>query len=236
MRKLRFALLGAVIAAMLPAAVQAQSRRVTIVNHSGQSLYNFYASNTATNTWPDLMGEDDIIGDGEEKTIDLDDGTSACRFDLRAVFKNGRTVTAKAVDACKLSQWVFDGYGHNELVYDNFKGGAATAEPRPKPSPEPKPSAQAITEYVCSLEGKRIVIQLLTGEKVTMTIDGRPVRVKESREMDPMMESYGYKIETDSDIYELGLPESSQEKPVLERFIPMGLMNGTNPHGDCREG
>ena len=228
MRKLRNAFVGVAIAALLPGVAEAQSRRVTIVNHSGQSLYNFYASNTATNTWPDLMGEDDIIGDGEEKTIDLDDGTNACRFDLRAVFKNGRTVTAKAVDVCKLSKWVFDGYGHNELVYDNFKPGTAATQARPAQRSEapPAPRIVPMKVYTCILKGERAVLEIprdaavTSADSVKLTINGRPVHLVSAEDKTDLWEGARLEMQSDDAFYQFNDSTSAEEKPSLERKLP----------------
>lgn len=106
-------------AALVATQASAADRRLIIRNRAGQSIYNIYGSNTSDSSYGrDLLGRDDVIIDGEDKVIDFEDGTSACYFDLKAVFKNGRTVYGRHVNVCDAMMWVFRSDG-NEFVYEH---------------------------------------------------------------------------------------------------------------------
>lgn len=119
---MRGAIVG--IAALMSVALwsseaSAADRRIVIRNNAGQSIYNIYGSNTSeTRYGADRLGEDDVIIDGEDKVVNFSDGTDACYFDLKAVFKNGRTVYGKHINVCDAIMWVFRS-DSNEFVYQH---------------------------------------------------------------------------------------------------------------------
>lgn len=134
MRSLRYLFLALGFATLVPSMAQAEDRRLTLVNKSGQALYNLYASNSASNDWSDLFGRSDVVISGVERTLHLSGGAGSCSLDLKAVFKDGRTLTARGVDVCKAPKWVFDSSGSGELVYDNFKASSEQGAADPGPS------------------------------------------------------------------------------------------------------
>ena len=116
---LKYVFAFAAIAALAGTQAGAADRRLIIRNHAGQSIYNIYGSNTSESSYGrDRLGSDDVIIDGEDKIVDLGDGTDACYFDLKAVFKNGRTVYGKHVNVCDAIMWVFRA-DTNEFVYQH---------------------------------------------------------------------------------------------------------------------
>lgn len=83
------------------------NREVTIINKTRVPMVEFYASNTGTESWEeDILGAD-ILNPGESIDIDIDDGTGACRFDFKAVFKDGEAVIQPKVDVCKVGEFSF---------------------------------------------------------------------------------------------------------------------------------
>jgi hypothetical protein len=92
------ALLAAAVA--MPSIAKAADRRVEVVNASRQDLREFYASNTKRGSWEeDILGED-VLPPGRSITINIDDGSGACRFDFLAVLDGGRKV-----DVCEISRF-----------------------------------------------------------------------------------------------------------------------------------
>ena len=98
------ALLGA--ATLMPVlAGAAEDRRVEVVNRSGQELREFYASNSQRSSW-----EEDILGDktvpnGRSVTINIDDGSGACRFDFLSVLEGGRRIEQRNINVCEISTY-----------------------------------------------------------------------------------------------------------------------------------
>ena len=85
----------------------AANRHVDIVNKTGMTLSEFYASNTGSNDWEeDILGRK-TIDNGETFDMNIDDGTGACRFDFRAVFEGGGESIKRNVNVCQISTFTF---------------------------------------------------------------------------------------------------------------------------------
>ncbi len=102
---------GAGLAACAPASttyvpVQAADRRVQVVNGSGSTVREFYASNISRNSWEeDILGQD-VLLPGRSVSINIDDGSGACRFDFRAILADGRALEQRDVNVCQISRYV----------------------------------------------------------------------------------------------------------------------------------
>lgn len=91
--------------ALPPCIAEAADRRVEVVNASRLEMREFYASNTRRGTWEeDILGED-VLPPGRSVTIDIDDGSGACRFDFLAVMDGGRKVEQRNVNVCEISRF-----------------------------------------------------------------------------------------------------------------------------------
>ena len=105
------ALLAAVATAVslsspVSAAPDGKNRKVTVENLSNQSVYNLYASPITSTTWEeDLLGQGTIPA-GSSKIANIDNGTTECYFDLKAVMANGKAVEQRNVNVCAASKWV----------------------------------------------------------------------------------------------------------------------------------
>ena len=88
-------------------AASAANRKVDVVNDTGLTMSEFYASNTGTDDWEeDILGSDTLdVGDIFE--IDIDDGTGACKFDFKAVFTNGTSHVQRAINVCAVSTFTY---------------------------------------------------------------------------------------------------------------------------------
>jgi hypothetical protein len=92
----------------MSASVYAADRRVVIVNNTGVPMTNFYASASETNDWEeDILGRD-ILDDGEEVRVNIDDGSGECMFDFKGVFKGGQSVVKKKIDVCHIGKFTFN--------------------------------------------------------------------------------------------------------------------------------
>ena len=100
--------LGAAIcaASVLPAA--ALDRRVQIVNQTGYTIVEFYASNTGTDDWQeDILGAD-VLPSGSAVMINIDDGTGYCKYDLLAIFEDGDEVVKPDVNVCEVATFTYN--------------------------------------------------------------------------------------------------------------------------------
>ncbi|HEV7291815.1 MAG TPA: hypothetical protein VGN79_05790 [Devosia sp.] len=88
-------------------AAPALERRVQINNTSSYDIYEFYASNTGTNSWEeDILGEDVLLS-GDSVMINIDDGSGYCKYDFLAVFEDGKEVISPDNNVCELDEFDF---------------------------------------------------------------------------------------------------------------------------------
>ena len=86
----------------------ALDRRVEIVNQTGYTIQEFYASSVGQNSWQeDILGRD-VLPSGHSVVINIDDGTGYCQYDFRAVFDDGDIVEQAAVNVCEIGTFTFN--------------------------------------------------------------------------------------------------------------------------------
>ncbi len=93
-------------AAVLPLAAAAQDRTMTIVNETGVTMNNFYATNTGNKNWgEDWLGSQQMPS-GSQMTVDFNDMTGYCMFDFRAIFVDGDELIDK-VNVCEIGTYTY---------------------------------------------------------------------------------------------------------------------------------
>ncbi|MDP3341202.1 hypothetical protein [Frigidibacter sp.] len=93
-------------ASAFPAA--ALDRRVQIVNNTGYTIVEFYASNTGTSDWQeDILGPD-VLPSGSSVMINIDDGTGYCKYDLLAIFDDGDELMKGDVNVCEVGTFTYN--------------------------------------------------------------------------------------------------------------------------------
>lgn len=98
---------GLMLGASSAANADDEDRRVRIVNNTSVAMMEFYASSIAAKTWEeDILGKD-VLVPGDDVVIDIDDGSSACLYDFKAVFLDGDEVTDEDVDVCEVGEYEF---------------------------------------------------------------------------------------------------------------------------------
>ena len=79
-------------------------RRVMIINDRSSDMLRLYGSRTTTGEW-----EENImimpLKSGAKRVINFDDGTGACLFDFRAVFRDNQTVHQWSINVCREEYW-----------------------------------------------------------------------------------------------------------------------------------
>jgi hypothetical protein len=83
----------------------ALDRRIKIINSTGQTLTNIYASNVGEEDWQEDMLGSGSLGAGDSVIANLNDGSGYCKFDLKAVFEDGQSVVRRRVNICEVEQW-----------------------------------------------------------------------------------------------------------------------------------
>jgi FlaG/FlaF family flagellin (archaellin) len=94
---------AAALAGFLLAPVHASA----VVNKTGQTMVEFYASVTNADTWEEDILGDDILEDDEAVDVNVDDGSGKCVYDFRAVFESGAEAVKRGVNVCQISTFTF---------------------------------------------------------------------------------------------------------------------------------
>ncbi|MDB5720706.1 MAG: hypothetical protein JWP15_1324 [Alphaproteobacteria bacterium] len=106
-----FVLVSASSAAI--AASDGKDRKVLVQNVSRQAIAQLFASPiTATDWEEDLLGKD-LIEAGSELTANVDNGTSQCLYDFKAVMADGKSWERRKVDVCQVAKWVIGDSGES---------------------------------------------------------------------------------------------------------------------------
>jgi hypothetical protein len=105
MTSIRHAALLAVLLPMAALPAAAADRKVELVNASRTTIVEFHASNANRSSYEeDILGKD-VLEPGQSITIDIDDGTGACKFDFLTVMQGGRKIERRDVDVCEISTY-----------------------------------------------------------------------------------------------------------------------------------
>lgn len=83
-------------------------RRIAIHNHTAENFRSVYYSNTADDNYgSNRMAANQILRAGSNRTFDINDGTGACRFDIKVETSTGRTYEKKNINVCTESSVEF---------------------------------------------------------------------------------------------------------------------------------
>jgi hypothetical protein len=94
------------ISAPAGAAPDGKNRKVTVVNLSTSTVRELYASPITATTWEeDLLGQRTLTS-GQSISANIDNGTTECYYDLKAVMTNGKAWEHRKVNVCAASKWV----------------------------------------------------------------------------------------------------------------------------------
>jgi hypothetical protein len=105
-------ILAASMAAMVMFAGPAQAscndgkdRRVTIINDTNYTIVRLYGSNVGENSWQEDVLGDRVIPPGGKVTVNFDDGTCYCSFDLKAEFSDDTSTVRNGYNVCTMGSW-----------------------------------------------------------------------------------------------------------------------------------
>jgi hypothetical protein len=105
LRPLGRTLAAATALALLAAPAYAADRHVKIINDTGHTIVQFYASNADRDSWEeDILGRE-TLDPGEEVNINIDDGSGHCVYDFKAVFDDGDVLVRHGINVCTVSSY-----------------------------------------------------------------------------------------------------------------------------------
>ena len=83
----------------------AQDRRVRVINNTSRTMTMLQASNTSRRTWEeDILGRN-VLYPGQATMANINDGSGACMFDLRATFQGNVRAVRRNVNVCRIKSW-----------------------------------------------------------------------------------------------------------------------------------
>ena len=85
-----------------------RNRHVAVRNHTGETIYYVYWSNTGDDSWREDRLGSDVLLDDQEWSVEVDDGSGACRFDFKVRTANGRDIVRDNVNVCEVSSIDFN--------------------------------------------------------------------------------------------------------------------------------
>jgi hypothetical protein len=100
----KFAL--AALTLMLAGPAFAQERSVQIVNESGFTITNFYASTLGAADWQEDVLGGQAVGSGQSATVNFVD-TGDCTYSFRAVFDDGDEAI-QDIDVCSVTSVTYN--------------------------------------------------------------------------------------------------------------------------------
>jgi len=83
----------------------ALDRQIHLTNNTRMAIVEFYASQVGSERWQeDILGQD-FLQPGNSLVVNIDDRTSHCQYDFKAVFDDGTMLIRRDVNVCKLDQY-----------------------------------------------------------------------------------------------------------------------------------
>jgi len=81
------------------------SHPIQIVNATGRTMTQFYASTPGIDVWvEDLLGRD-VIPDGASARIDVSNGSDRCVYDFRARLDDGAILDRPDINVCEITEY-----------------------------------------------------------------------------------------------------------------------------------
>ena len=96
---------GSVLCALQTSTVPSASaldRHIQIINNTRVVIIEIYLAQVGTDRWQKDLLNDDILEPANSVFLQIDDGTGYCRFDMKTVFDDGRSMIQRNVNMCRM--------------------------------------------------------------------------------------------------------------------------------------
>ena len=102
--------LGAFAALFVANAAQAacndgKNRKLKVINDTTFSMRELYGSNVGADSWQEDVLGSKVLGPGQTVTVNFDDNSCYCSFDLKAVFSDNTSTIRRAFNVCTEASW-----------------------------------------------------------------------------------------------------------------------------------
>ena len=82
-----------------------QNRRVRVHNQTGWTIVSLYAADPARTDWRGDLLTPEVLATGDSAVIDVDNGSGACVYVVRAEFSNGERLERVGVNVCRIADY-----------------------------------------------------------------------------------------------------------------------------------
>jgi len=84
-----------------------QNRRVRIHNQTGWTIVSLYAADPERSDWRGDLLVPEVLATGDSAVIDVDNGSGACVYVVRAEFSNGERLERVGINVCRIADYYF---------------------------------------------------------------------------------------------------------------------------------
>lgn len=84
-----------------------QNRRVRVHNQTGWTIVSLYAADPARTDWRGDLLAPEVLATGDSAVIDVDNGSGACVYVVRAEFSNGERLERVGINVCRIADYYF---------------------------------------------------------------------------------------------------------------------------------
>ncbi|MEH6698485.1 MAG: hypothetical protein V7672_07290 [Brevundimonas sp.] len=84
-----------------------QNRRVRVHNQTGWTIVSLYATDPTRTDWRGDLLTPEALATGDSAVIDVDNGSGACVYVVRAEFSNGERLERVGINVCRIADYYF---------------------------------------------------------------------------------------------------------------------------------
>ncbi len=83
----------------------ASTQDFVVYNFADQTVMRLYVSSAGSNVWEEDVLHSQVLGAGENVTVNFSNDTQACIYDIRAVFRDGQESDTRSVNLCEVTNF-----------------------------------------------------------------------------------------------------------------------------------
>jgi hypothetical protein len=97
----------ATVAAVLAGQVFAEGRQMLIINDTEFEIVQLFGARKGLDEWGNDLLDGMPITAFAERSVDFEDGSGYCLFDIRAIFDDGEELVSEDINICDLTMFTY---------------------------------------------------------------------------------------------------------------------------------